>query len=75
MTQNPKMSLDVSAPWHVPAVLAFVAQKYREDASELQAAHQTDHAGREWEWLARELEKLDARYRKYLAKEGHTEFK
>lgn len=74
MTQNPKMSLDCSAPDHVPMVLAFTADKFRQDAAELQSAHQDKDAGKEWEWLAKRLEKLDKDFRDYLASRGYTQF-
>lgn len=72
--KNDKMSLDVSAPDHVPMVLAFVADKYRQDAAELQAAHQDHKAGQEWVWLAKRLEKLDKDLREYLGSLGYTQF-
>jgi hypothetical protein len=55
-------------------VLAYVAQKYREDAAELQSAHQDRKAGQEWVWLAKRLEKLDSDLRDYLASLGYTQF-
>lgn len=74
MTKNDKMSLDCSAPDHVPMVLEFVVQKFREDAAELQSAHQDPKAGQEWLWLAKRLEKLDKDLRDYLSSEGYTQF-
>jgi hypothetical protein len=47
-----------SAPDDVAPVLRRAAEKYRESRLELQSAWQDKNAGRGWEIIARELEKL-----------------
>lgn len=49
--------LNAASPSQVPDVLRNAAQKYREDASELQACWQDDSAGRIWLALADTLDK------------------
>lgn len=51
-----RFDLDVSSPDKVAAVLRNTAQRYYEDALELQTAWQDPSAGRIWSKIARVLE-------------------
>lgn len=48
--------LDVSAPDKVSTVLRKAAQRFYEDAGELESAHQDRTAGRPWVKIAQALE-------------------
>jgi len=49
--------LDVDAPQKVPAILRRAAQRYAEDASELDSSWQDRSAGKPWRAIARVLER------------------
>ncbi len=71
---NEKMNLDVNSPDKVPLVLAFVIDKYRQDAADLRSAWQDGNAGSEWNRIANVLEKADAKIRQYLGDMGYNQF-
>lgn len=58
--------LDVSSPELVPLVLRATADKYREDAGELDSAHQDKTAGKPWRKIARMLDSTADRIAKVL---------
>ncbi len=53
----PTFDLDAASPSQVPQVLRDAAQKYREDASDLQDCWQDASAGRIWLALAKALDR------------------
>lgn len=58
--------LNVSSPELVPLVLRATADKYREDAEELDSAHQDKSAGRPWRKIARMLDSTADRIAKAI---------
>jgi len=53
---GPRLSLDVDAPDKVAPVLMTAADRFYEDAGELEGVWQEKSAGRPWEIIAKELE-------------------
>ena len=55
-----ELDLDVGTPAQVGDILRAAAERYREEQEALQAARRDENAGREWERLARILERAAA---------------
>lgn len=66
MTRRTTDLNDPAAPEGVADVLRFAAEKMREQASELQSAHQDRHVGKVWDRIARLLDATATRVEKTI---------